>query len=453
MLPPLIVSQNQPWTQKIQVESQSMVSQLWSTPSYSQALQWIANPEVSMCGIYLSPGDPSYSGIKFLEAALLQRPATPVFILDEEGGLTPRNIDCLVDKFKIQKTFRGNVGFKELIEPLQTQVPAELLNQVKSQKRSMVESKYKGYWAVPVMDFIHCRKYPFNVFVEDETNELRFFAMEEGEVDLEYLTFLSQKSQYLYLELSTLRSRRDSVRFVEQAYLDPDFLSPSWRSAETLFRTKQLMDDLKKNGVNETVVEQSYSMMEDLFKFMGQMSKDAYLQKFVDQAKASDRTVACATWSSLMCKKLKFETAAGLESLGLASFLQDVSLYNSPFGNISQQKLSELSPAAMAYYLTHPNLSADLVSKVKDIPELTKQVIRQHHERPDRTGFPGKVGGTQLQPLAEILSLINAYLDFEPSSNQPAAIQAELQEQVFSHYSERFVKAFQEMLRALGKAA
>jgi hypothetical protein len=444
MLPPLIVSSNRDWIQKIQEESKSMLPAVWATHSFAQAIEWIQNPEVSMSGIYLNPSDPSFSGIKFLGVTLIQRPATPTFIIDEEGGLTPRNVDCLADKFKIMKAFNGAVGFKEMIAPLQTQVPADLMTSVQSQKRSFVESKHKGYWAVPVMDFIHCRKYPFNVFVEDETNELRFFAMEEGEVDLDYLLFLSQKTQFLYLELATLKSRRDSVRFVEEAYLDPDYLSPSWRSAETLYRTKMLMDDLKKNGVNEAVIEQSYSMMEDLFKFMGQMSKDVYLQKFVDQAKASDRTVACATWSSLMCKKLKFETTAGLESLGLASFMQDVSLYNSPFGNISGTKPSELSSAAYEYYLTHPNVSAELMSKVKDVPELTRQIIRQHHERPDRTGFPGKIGGTQLQPLAEILSLINAYLDHDGPASQ-------LDTEVFPHYSERFVKAFKEMLVALGK--
>ena len=60
--------------------------------------------------------------------------------------------------------------------------------------------------------------------------------------------------------------------------------------------------------------------------------------------------------------------------------------------------------------------------------------MRQHHERKDRTGFPGRIGGMQLHPMAEILSLINAYLD--RSSDES------LEKEVYSHYSDRIVAAF-----------
>jgi hypothetical protein len=444
MFPPLIVSAQQDWLRTLVEESQGLVPEVLATPSYSQALQWMSNPEVSLSGIFLDPSDPSFSGLRFLSTSLLSRPATPVFIIDADGGLTSQNVNVLSDRVKIQKAFRIPVAMKELIASLQVDLPPALRDVMQARRRKMVESRHPNYWPVPVIDFVHCKRYPFDVFVQDESGNFRFFAIEGGEVDLEYLTFLSQKSDFLFLELSTLKNRQESLKTVEDSYLDPDFLSTSWRSAETLFRAKQFMEDLKKNGVSEQLVEQSYSMMEELFKFMGQVSKDQYLQKFVDQAKQSDRTVACATWSSLMCKKLKFETTSGLESLGMASFLQDISLYNSPFGNIASSKPSELSPSALAYYQQHPIKSAELVSMVSDVPELTKQIIRQHHERPDRTGFPAKVGGAQLQPLSEILSLINAYLDHDGS---PATLEAE----VFPHYSDRFVSAFKELLQGLGK--
>src|SRR5690606_34897666 len=143
----------------------------------------------------------------------------------------------------------------------------------------------------------------------------------------------------------------------------------------------------------------------------GQLSKDTYMRKFIDQARQCDRVVTCATYSTLMCKKLKYETVAANESLGLASFFQDIALYNSPFGNISTIHPDDLSQSAQAYYLNHPIASSVLISTVDEVPELTRQLIRQQHERPDRTGFPNKIGGPQLQPLAELLSLINSYID------------------------------------------
>lgn len=434
MLQPLIVSQNEQFLSRIQQESQARAL---ITNSYIQGLRWISDPSVPISGIYLNPNDSSYSAIKFLAISLLQRPATPTFILDEEGTLTNQNFTCLSDKFRIQRAFQGELHYQDLLQPLQVEIP-EGLKAV--QTRSAIESKYTGFIAVPVIDFIHSKKYPFNVFVEDESKELRFFAMEEGEVDLEYLTYLSKQTSCLYVEESSIQSRKESFHFVENAYLDPDYLSPSWRSAETLYRTKTLLEDLKKKGLSEEILNKTYSVIEDLFQLVGQLSRDQYLRKFVDQARQCDRTVACATYSTLLLKKMKYETVSIAESLGLASFLQDISLYNSPFGNISLTHPTELSPAAHAYYLQHPHFSADLVGKVGNVPELTRQIVRQHHERPDHTGFPGKVGGPQLQPLAEILSLINAYFDSRTT--------ADVENDVYPHYSESLVAAFKELLAA-----
>jgi hypothetical protein len=448
MLSPLIVSSNPGLVQRMKSEANDYAPEALITNSYIQGLRWIHDQTVPLSGIYLDPTDPNYSAIRFLTLSLLQRPATPVFILDQEGGLSDQNFACLSDKFKIQKAFKGEIHFHDLLVPLQLDIPEELEAQT-TQPRASEARMIPGYVAVPVIDFIHSKHYPFNVFVEDEHGQLRFFAMEESLVDLEYLQFLSRKTAFLYVEESSIKSRRESFQFVEQAYLDPDYLSPSWRSAETLYRTKILLEKLKQNGVNEEVVKESYTVIQNLYQLVGQLSRDQYLKRFVDQAKQSDRTVACATWSALLCRQLKFESTSGTESLGVASFFQDISLYNSPFGNISETPLGDLSPAAQVYYFEHPKKSAQQIEGVESVPELVKQIVRQHHERPDRTGFPAKIGGPNLQPLAEILSLINSYLDHTAHSESDSASSLDLD--VFSHYTDRTVQSFKGLLSSLGK--
>jgi response regulator RpfG family c-di-GMP phosphodiesterase len=104
-----------------------------------------------------------------------------------------------------------------------------------------------------------------------------------------------------------------------------------------------------------------------------------------------------------------------------------------------------MEPEAAKLYVEHPIRSADLVAKNTAIPEVTLQVIRQHHERKDRSGFPNKVGGLQLHPMAEILSLINTYLEY---GDEFEAVQNE----VYSHYSDRLVAAFRALLDLLEPA-
>ncbi len=405
------------------------------TPSYLQGLQWIDNSHLPLSAIFLNPNDSSYSALRFLAVTALKRPATPIYLLDEESDLSTQNFACLADKFKIRGVFKGAKAIQDLLQPLQVQMPEELgiLD-----KRSSHQSEFSGYVCVPIIDFIYSKQYPANVFVQDENKQLRFFAMEGSEVDLEYLAFLSKKTANLYVEESSLESRMASFRLVESSYLDPDYLSPSWRTAETFFRAKMFLDEMKQGGVSETLVAETYTVLQDLFQLTSQLTQDHQLRRLVEQAKQCDRTIACVTLSALLCKKLKFEKTSIVETLGFASLLQDVSLYQTPFGNISAVAPAELSVQAASYYLNHPNLSADLVARMDDVPDVTIQIIRQQHERTDRSGFPSKVGGSQLQPLAEILSLINSYLDRNGSSQE-----------FYRHYSERVVVPFQQLISTL----
>jgi hypothetical protein len=62
-------------------------------------------------------------------------------------------------------------------------------------------------------------------------------------------------------------------------------------------------------------------------------------------------------------------------------------------------------------------------------------VIRQHHERKDRTGFPLKIGGMRLHPMAEVLSLINEVIDKNPQS-------PEAENEIYRHYSDAIVLSY-----------
>jgi len=185
----------------------------------------------------------------------------------------------------------------------------------------------------------------------------------------------------------------------------------------------------------------------DLFKLISKIDSDeGTLYGMIDKAKKCDRSVFCASYSMLVCKQLRFEKTATLEILGLASVLQDISLYRTPFGDLSEKLQHELNPEQLTYYLKHPTLSADMVAHHTDVPQVTLQVVRQHHERKDKSGFPNRVAGNQLHPMAEILSLINSYYEVSKTHPDDAQNIQELQKSVFPHYSENVVAAFKQVL-------
>ncbi len=409
------------------------------TSSMIQALRWITNPEVSISGIFLNPNDSSYSALRFLEISLLQRPVTPIFLIDEEHEIETEFQKQFLEATHISGFFKGHETYDEFVQVMNIDIPPAL---AEIKKRITSRSAHVGYMAIPIIDFLHSKKYPFDVFVEDDKKALRLFATAGSSIETEYLSHVASLSSWMFIAEKSIQETREGIRHTQSTYMDYDAFPVSWKTAECLFNAKILLKEMQKGGLSDGFVEHTHFLLTDIFHIVSHLGQTPKLQKFINQAKDCDRNIACATLSILMCKILKFEKNAIVEILGLASFFQDIALYQSPFGNLSEMKPAEMSPEVHQYYLQHSVHSADLMAEHTSIPDVTLQVMRQHHERKDRTGFPNRIGGMQLHPMAEVLSLINDYLDHAHSP-------ADLEKEVFVHYSDRMVMAFRALLTSI----
>jgi hypothetical protein len=440
MIPPLFISSNAPFVTRIRGEAGNSAL---VTASVIQGLRWISNPDVGISAIYLDPNDSTFSCLRFLELALIQRPSTPIFLIDSEKEILPEHFHHFLNLGRIQGIFSTQASYVDYLAPLQLESHTGLSE---IQKRSATKSPYPGYIALPLADFIHLKKYLCDTFIENAQNEVHLFAESGTDVDQEYLVHVSQKTPRLFVSDASIQKMRETLKATQVSFMHLDFFPVSWKMGETLANARNVLNEMRKGGLSDTLVEHTHFLLSDVFSLVSTLEKNSKLTRFVEQARQCDRTMACATLSILMCKTLKFEKSAIVEILGLASLFQDISLYHSPYGNLTDVKVAELSEPATAYYLHHPLLSADLVAQSTSIPDVTLQVMRQHHERKDRTGFPNRIGGMQLHPMAEILSLINVYLD---RLDNPETMH-ELLESDCSHYSDRVAQAFRAIIQLLG---
>jgi hypothetical protein len=439
----LFVSRDQDFLLRMKQEGGT---QALTTPSMLQGLHWITNTEIPLAGIYLNPNDTQYSALRFLEISLLQRPATPVFLIDSENEMGANRPLTFLRNLNVKGVFRGHETYQQFLGPLKFEpqaTPEEIMQRVTPR------NEHKGYIELPIGDLAHLHHYPFDIFIEDGTQNLRLFAAHGSPVEKSYFEELKKKTSWVFVSERTIQEMREKVRDTQGIFMELESFPVAWKTAEVLFNAKMLLRELQQGGLNDGVVEHANLMLGDLLQLVSHLGQAPNLRRLVQLSKESDRGIACTTLAILMCKVLKFEQNSIVEILGIASFFQDVSLYQSPFGNLSSVPLLEMKADAAKYYVQHPLMSADLVAKNTAVPEVTLQVIRQHHERKDRSGFPNKVGGLQLHPMGEILSLINSYLDHGDHFNN-------VKDEVFSHYSDRITQAFQgllDLLEAPKKAA
>ncbi len=119
--------------------------------------------------------------------------------------------------------------------------------------------------------------------------------------------------------------------------------------------------------------------------------------------------------------------------LSLASFLHDLTL---PSDEIAQiQTLQELSLVRNRFtqeekenFRLHPQEAAFLVASMSEIPPDVELIVRQHHERPDGTGFPSCLHHTQLAPLSCVFIKAHAFLSFGQRSGEGSDVGSFLQQ-------------------------
>jgi HD-GYP domain-containing protein (c-di-GMP phosphodiesterase class II) len=412
------------------------------TTSLLQALRFITNPELTIPAIYMSPNDTSYSALRFLELTLLQRPATPIFLIDDENEISTVEQKHFFENASIRGFFKKSDSYEHFLSVINPEANVAF-NEIT--KRITTRSEHPSFLAIPIIDFAHAKTYPFDMFVEDAQKSLRLFATAGSPVEAEYLKQLAQKTSWIFVSENSIQETRTTIKNAQNSFMDYAEFPASWKTAETLFNAKVLLTEMKKGGLSDGFVEHTQFLLSDIYQIVSHLEGSERITDFIQQAKQCDRNIACATLAILMCKMLKFEKNAIVEILGLASIFQDISLHQSPFGDISLLKQHEMSPEIAKYHFYHATHSADFLAQSTSLPEVTLQVMRQHHERKDRTGFPNRAGGMQLHPMAEVLSLINEYLDHALNFES-------VEKEIYTHYSDRMVIAFKQLRFMISKS-
>jgi hypothetical protein len=112
-----------------------------------------------------------------------------------------------------------------------------------------------------------------------------------------------------------------------------------------------------------------------------------------------------ALLASVLIKKLQWNTETTLFKLTLAAFFQDITLEDMElmklydYSDFARQE-ANFKEHKIFNYLQHPLKSKDIISHLKNIAPDIDKIILEHHEMPDGSGFPRKIGATKIGPLS-----------------------------------------------------
>lgn len=101
------------------------------------------------------------------------------------------------------------------------------------------------------------------------------------------------------------------------------------------------------------------------------------------------------------------------QKLTLASLFHDSCLKDINLAKIMDaSELNQKSPELQADWRLHMVKAADLVRQFREIPPDVDQIILQHHEKPDGTGYPHKMHDSRIAPLAALFIVAHHFVHY-----------------------------------------
>lgn len=142
--------------------------------------------------------------------------------------------------------------------------------------------------------------------------------------------------------------------------------------------------------------------------------------------------------------------ATEMRALGLGALLHDMGKERVP-----SQILLKKTPwtaAERTFYQQHVVYGVEMAAKLPDLPHGALEVIAQHHELLDGSGFPGKLAANRIGRLGRIAAIANAYDDYCNRLNPDEAMTpAEALARMFRLEREKFdAELLQHFIRCLG---
>lgn len=128
-----------------------------------------------------------------------------------------------------------------------------------------------------------------------------------------------------------------------------------------------------------------------------------------------------------------------LVHLGLGALFHDIGKSKIP--NQILHNRPKVSPAENNYYKMHVRYAMDKVSNIEGFPESVIEIISQHHEYLDGSGYPKKLKGDQINLLTQIISIANEYDNIcNPTDKHPAKTPYHALSSLYKHRGEQLNK-------------
>ncbi|MEZ4751001.1 MAG: HD-GYP domain-containing protein [Bdellovibrionota bacterium] len=169
------------------------------------------------------------------------------------------------------------------------------------------------------------------------------------------------------------------------------------------------VEDLFTKKDIKHVVESSKNLVQEMVNFVSEDVESAVslMRLSMHDYYTYNHCVDVAVYAIALAKKLFGNDKAMLFHAGLGGLLHDLGKRKLDKKIIN--KTTPLTTEEWEEIKKHPDYGVEFLKDVKAIPEAAKQVVHQHHENFDGSGYPRGLSGEEISKLSRVVMIADVF--------------------------------------------
>lgn len=174
--------------------------------------------------------------------------------------------------------------------------------------------------------------------------------------------------------------------------------------------SEKLIEEIYVAGIKPELIEEGKKIAENMYRFI---QRDKGIVELMKQYEDYDPPALAhlfltSFFSTVICQNLEWSTQRTVENVALGALLHDIGKLKLPV-SLRELEPTQMSKAQLELFERHPLIGFEMLSNFSTISEPVRQIVYQHHELMNGEGFPNKLTGSKIYPLAKIVALANAF--------------------------------------------
>jgi HD-GYP domain-containing protein (c-di-GMP phosphodiesterase class II) len=367
------------------------------------------------------PGSQVYSYIK------KTFPSLKVIVLAEkESDLLEMGFDQkTIDKQKLEGFLARPFELDQLRDLVEShknidQIIQQTVSTGKVSEEVEVQGADVDFCAIPIDEFVSMKSVHFDIFIKLNSGKyvkilhagdnfsperINKYKIEKKVSQL----FFSAKDRKKYIQLNNFLTKKIASNTNVSLKIKFDLVKNTG---------EKLTEEFFSEGIKPTTFESAKDLCGNIYDLIStEKSLSSLIKSFHDfDPSAYTHSYLVCFFSCMLLKQFEWESKVVNESVGMAALLHDIgmlkldkSLANKPISSLNENELKE--------YHKHPELAVTMLNENPLIPAIVKQIILQHHECFDGSGFPYHLKGSKTLTFSKVIFLVDEFVTLMVEKN------------------------------------